>query len=79
MGVKRQSRNQQPELGPVNRVVAVLLAIIWLSGGLIVLVLGLTQQNGSELVIGILAIGYGFLWVHVAWTGRRLHWPVRRR
>ena len=79
MGANRQSQHQQPELTPVNRVVAALLAIIWLSGGLAALLLGLAKQNWFELAIGLLTLGYGILWVRVAWTRRWLRWPGRRR
>jgi len=70
---------KQPELDPMNRAVAALLAIVWLLGGLGAVCLGLARQQWLIAIMGPLAIGYGLLWVKVAWTGRRLRWPARRR
>ena len=74
-------RTQPPrtELGPVNRTIAGLLALIWLLGGLLALYTAFTRHRWIALVVAPLAVGYGVVWARVAWTGRRFQWPIRRR
>lgn len=68
------------ELGPGGRVVAACLALVWIGAGLAALAIGLRLRPGVLLVVlGALAVGYGWLWVEVARTGRRRPWPFRRR
>jgi hypothetical protein len=72
------SRNREP--GSANRVVAALLASVWLISGFAALCLGVAHARWVPVVIGPLGMWYGWLWVRVAWTGRRLDsvWPWRR-
>ena len=70
-----------PHLGRGGRVLAAVLAAIWLAAGLIALAIGLWFRPGIvPLVVGPLALGYGWIWSRVAVTGRRQAWPpsVRR-
>ena len=39
---------------------------------------GAVQHHWPPLLLSPLAIAYGFLWLRVARTGRRLQWPIRR-
>jgi hypothetical protein len=70
----------QADLGRGGRLVAACLAGLWLAGGLIALVMGVSTRPGAlPIVLGLLALGYGWLWVKVALTGRRQHWLFGRR
>jgi hypothetical protein len=70
-------QDPRAQLGPIDRVVAGLLAVVWLAGGLGAVLFGFTRHLRLGVLIGPLAIIYGALWVRVTWTGRRLHWPAR--
>jgi uncharacterized membrane protein HdeD (DUF308 family) len=67
------------ELSPVNRTVAAVLGLIWIVAGVAAALYGVVQRRWPALLLSPLAVAYGFLWVRVARTGRRLQWPVRRR
>lgn len=68
-----------PGLGPGGRAVAAALAAVWIGAGVASLVLGLRLGRGAlPVILGALAIGYGWLWVGVVRTGRRRPWPFRR-
>ncbi len=56
---------------------AAVLAAIWLGAGMLVLVLGLFQAHWLMILLGLLAGGYGLVWVRVAYAGRQLTWPDR--
>ena len=58
-----------------NRIVAAVLAAIWLCAGMLVLVLGLFQGRWLMILVGPLGIGYGLVWVRVAYEGQHLTWP----
>ena len=63
-------------LGWGGRVIAASLAIIWLLAGFAAVVMGVWLQPGAlPIILGLLAIGYGGLWLRVAITGRRQAWP----
>jgi len=71
---------QGSELGPGGRVVAAGLALVWIGAGVAGLVIGLRLRPGVlPVVLGTLALGYGWLWIEVVRTGRRRPWPFRRR
>ena len=67
------------ELSPVNRTVAALLGFVWIVAGANAAIVGVVQHRWPALLLSPLAVAYGFLWVRVARTGRRLQWPTRRR
>jgi uncharacterized membrane protein HdeD (DUF308 family) len=67
------------ELNRASRTVAVVLGVIWIVAGVTAGLYGVVQRRWPALLLGPLAVGYGFMWVRVARTGRRLQWPVRRR
>jgi len=54
-----------------NRIVAAVLAAIWLCAGM----LGLFQGRWLMILVGPLGIGYGLVWVRVAYEGQHLTWP----
>lgn len=65
-------------LGWGGRVIAACLAIIWILAGLAAVVMGVWLRPGAlPVILGLLAIGYGWLWLRVAVTGRRQAWPFR--
>ncbi len=67
-------------LGAGGRVVAACLAVVWIGAGLAAVVIGLRRRPGVlPVVLGALAVGYGWLWVEVVRTGRKRPWPFRRR
>jgi hypothetical protein len=68
------------DLGPGGRLVAAGLATVWIVGGLGSLAVGLRLRPGVlPVVLGVLAVGYGWIWVQVVRTGRRRPWPFGRR
>jgi hypothetical protein len=67
------------DLGPGGRLVAAGLAAVWIVGGLGSLAVGLRLRPGVlPVVLGVLAVGYGWIWVQVVRTGRRRPWPFGR-
>ena len=67
-------------LGRGARVIAACLAGIWIAGGSLGLVIGLKLRQGPvPVLLGLLGIGYGWVWARVALTGERQHWGLRRR
>jgi hypothetical protein len=67
------------DLGPGGRLVAAGLAAVWIMGGLGSLAVGLRLRPGVlPVVLGVLAVGYGWIWVQVVRTGRRRPWPFGR-
>lgn len=68
------------DLGRGGRVVAACLAAIWLAGGLIAVLIGVWLRPGAlPIVLGLAAVGYGWLWMRVALTGHPQHWGLGRR
>jgi hypothetical protein len=52
--------------------VAACLAGIWLAGGATAVVLGARLRPAPlPMLLGLLALGYGWLWARVALTGQR--------
>ena len=68
------------DLGPGGRLVAAGLAAVWIVAGLVALAVGLRLRPGVlPVVLGVLAVGYGWIWVQVVRTERRRPWPFGRR
>jgi len=78
MGINDKSHHDKSKFDSANRVVAAILAFVWLASGLVATVLAITQHYWIGLVVGPFAIAYGLLWIRVVQTGRRLHWPLHR-
>jgi hypothetical protein len=69
----------RPDLGPGGRLIAAGLAAVWIVAGLGALAVGLRLRPGVlPVVLGVLAVGYGWIWVQVVRTGRRRPWPFGR-
>jgi hypothetical protein len=75
--MSHRSANAKREFGPVNRAVAGLLALVWLGAGGAAVVFAIAQHRWWMLALGVLAVGYGTMWIRVAQTGARLRWPRR--
>lgn len=73
-----EPRNKDYKMKPLNRSVAVLLAVIWITGGIAGLWVSINKGNILLIVISLLAIAYGGLWVRVVQTGRRIEWLLGR-
>jgi hypothetical protein len=58
-----------------TRILAGLLAAIWIVAGVFVLALGLARGHWLPLLCGIAALWYGLIWIRVAREGRQLEWP----
>jgi hypothetical protein len=66
------------DLGRGGRFIAACLAAIWLLAGLAAVGMGLWLRPGAlPILLGLLAMGYGWLWLRVALTGKRPPWPFR--
>ena len=61
-------------LSGVNRVVALVLALVWLGVGTVAIVLGLGRGQVVLVVVAGAAIVYGILWLHVVARSRLLTW-----
>jgi hypothetical protein len=67
---------RRSELGRGGRLVAACLTAIWLGAGLAGLAMGLWLRRGVlPVLLGVLALGYAWLWLRVAVTGERQSWP----
>lgn len=78
-GALEELHTERPMLDRPSRIVAALLAGIWIGGGLATI--GTALWLGPTMLpvlVGLCATGYGTLWARVALTGRRLTWRSRR-
>jgi len=74
----------QNKLSTVNRSIAWVLAVVWLSAGISAIAAGLMRSSWLPLVLGVFALAYAVLWLRVVAKGRLLTWaevvaPWRRR
>jgi hypothetical protein len=70
------SMRARAELSRGDRILAAVLAGIWLAAGLIALAIGLWLRPAIvPVLLSPLALGYGWIWSRVAVTGRRQEWP----
>jgi hypothetical protein len=72
------------KLTRINRIVALVLALIWLIAGTTAVVLGFMQRRLLLPALGTVAIWYGLLWLRVFREGKQLQWrdalrPWRQR
>jgi len=58
----------------MTRVVASILATIWMVAGGLAIVLGLSKGRWLPPLLGALALFYGLIWLRVAREGRQLAW-----
>ena len=64
-----KARDQSPR---TFRLMAGLLALVWLTGGLAAIVAAVITLHWLPGVLGAAALGYGLLWVRAARLGRLL-------
>jgi hypothetical protein len=71
-------------ISAADRVIAIALALVWIGGSLIGMLVGLRHGLWLVLIIGPLGLWFGILWARVARSGRSLEWregiwPWRRQ
>ena len=64
-------------LSRTNRVAAVVLAVVWLTVGLVAIAVGLGRRRWMGVPLGLLSAWHGVLWIRVARTGHWMGWPWR--
>jgi len=57
-----------------NRLVALVLAIVWFGAGIAALAIGLKNGTWVLSAAGAAAMWYGLLWIQVARKRRKLQW-----
>jgi hypothetical protein len=62
------------KLNKANRIVALVLGLIWIGAGIVIVALGLSKRRWVLPVLGAVAIWYGMVWIRVMREGRRLQW-----
>ena len=66
------------DLGSSGRLIAAVLAAIWVAAGLTALVIGLWVRPAVvPVLLSPFLLAYGWIWARVALTGRRQEWPRR--
>jgi hypothetical protein len=60
------------------RIVAAVLAAVWLIAGMAIVILALTHRHWLAALLGPPAIWYGLAWVRVALEGRHITWAEAR-
>lgn len=61
-----------------NRIVAAALALMWICGGTMALLVFAMHGHRLLAMVPLLAIAYGGVWIRVAVTGRLLRWGRAR-
>jgi hypothetical protein len=62
-----------------NRILALVLALIWITAGVVAVALGLGKRRWLVSALGAVAIWYGFVWIRVMREGRKLQWSEALR
>jgi hypothetical protein len=62
------------KIGGVNRVVALVLALVWLGTGIIGIVLGVVHGQWLLVAVAIFAIWYAVVWFRIVARSRLLKW-----
>jgi hypothetical protein len=65
--------NNQPS--PSNRIIAALLAVIWLALGFAAIFLGIIYKHWLMLLPGLFTVWYGLIWTRAAIESHHLEWP----
>ena len=61
-----------------DRVIASVLAVLWLGAGLASLWIAVFHNIWTGFLLGPLAIAYGVIWMRVSYTGEKLTWQFRK-
>jgi hypothetical protein len=62
------------KLNKADRIVALVLGLIWIGAGIVAVALGLSKRHWVLPVVGAVAIWYGLAWIRVMREGRKLQW-----
>lgn len=62
-------------ISPLERLLALVLASIWILGGCVAIFLSLFRARAVLVVCALLAIVYGVTWLRVSTQSRLLTWP----
>lgn len=65
---------QKLKLNTANRITALVLALIWITAGIVAVVLGLSKRRWFFAALATVAIWYGLMWIRVVRQGRKLQW-----
>jgi hypothetical protein len=76
--VNGRARGDGPALGRASRILAGVLAAVWVGAGALVLASGIARREWRPALVGAAGVLFGLLWVRVARTGRYVAWPRRR-
>lgn len=74
-----KTKKQSAGMKPVSRIVAVLLALMWIAGGLAGLWICINENRVILGIVSLFSVAYGGLWIKVAQSGRKLKWPSAKR
>ncbi|MBA2628065.1 MAG: hypothetical protein H0U85_08630 [Gemmatimonadales bacterium] len=66
-------------LSRTGRIVAGVLAAIWIIVGIGAAVLGVRQGRVGAILLGAVGVAYGLVWLGVARTGHYALWPLWRK
>ena len=68
-----------PRITRASRIVAGILAVIWIAMGMASIWIGFVQRRWAAVLVGVLGVFFGGIWANVARTGRYAVWPFTRR
>jgi hypothetical protein len=68
-----------PRINRASRIVAGVLAVVWIAMGLASIGIGVVQQRWAGVLVGIAGVFFGGVWANVARTGPYAVWPFTRR
>ena len=66
-------------LNKTDRIIALALAVIWMTAGIIAVALGLSKHRWLLPALGAVAIWYGLVWIRAVREGRKLKWSEALR
>ena len=67
-----------PRINRASRIVAGVLAVVWIAMGLASIAIGFVQGRWAGVVVGLAGVFFGGVWANVARTGRYAVWPFMR-
>lgn len=67
-----------PRINRASRIVAGVLAVVWIAMGMASVAIGFVQQRWAGVLVGLAGVFFGGVWANVARTGRYAVWPFTR-